>query len=311
MILILSNHLDLSTQNVCKWLKYEGTDFYYLGIEYFFKVFKGELGDSAVNECLLNIKNAKVIWNRKWVYGVLDASIRDDFKNNVALSEFKAYCNHLFWTLRDRIWVDRMENIGVDKLTQLEIANSLGLITLPYILCTQKENLQQFLDNNDIVICKSLGTTVSVNENGESKTTFTNTITRNNINTLPNHFGLSFFQQFCDKSFDVKVVVLGEKFFPIGINSQENVKTKVDFRRYDWDNPNRLFSIRLPPDISSGIIKLMKSLNLKYGVVDFVVSKKNEYYFLEVNPIGQFSYLSSYSSFNIEKEFAVFLTSLL
>lgn len=204
-----------------------------------------------------------------------------------------------------------MEHIGVDKLTQLEVANSLGLKILPYILCTQKETLKEFIDGNGIVICKSLGTTVSVNENGESKTTFTNTITSSNIGTLPNQFALSFFQQFCDKSFDVKVVVLGKKMFPIAINSQENSNTKIDFRRYDWDNPNRLFSVNLPPDISTGISKLMETFNLKYGVVDFVVSKNNVYYFLEVNPIGQFSYLSSYSSYNIEREFAVFLTNLL
>jgi hypothetical protein len=47
----------------------------------------------------------------------------------------------------------------------------------------------------------------------------------------------------------------------------------------------------IPPEIAQGINELMRGLGLHYGRLDFLVDKKGNWWFLEVNPNGQFGWL--------------------
>ncbi|MEM9261789.1 MAG: grasp-with-spasm system ATP-grasp peptide maturase, partial [Bacteroidota bacterium] len=49
---------------------------------------------------------------------------------------------------------------------------------------------------------------------------------------------------------------------------------------------------------------LMRKLELNTGSIDLMVSEEGEYYFLEVNPGGQFSAPSERANFNLEKRVA-------
>lgn len=51
----------------------------------------------------------------------------------------------------------------------------------------------------------------------------------------------------------------------------------------------------------------MHSIKLNCGSVDMVLTKDNQYIFLEVNPIGQFSQVSIPANYLIEKEIAKYL----
>ncbi len=51
---------------------------------------------------------------------------------------------------------------------------------------------------------------------------------------------------------------------------------------------------------------LMKSFDLNCGSLDFIKSG-NEFYFLEINPIGQFLGLSFKCNYNLEIEIANYL----
>lgn len=48
----------------------------------------------------------------------------------------------------------------------------------------------------------------------------------------------------------------------------------------------------------------MEVIDLNSGSIDMLVSKKNEYIFLEVNPIGQFAQVSYPCNYYIQKEIA-------
>ena len=51
----------------------------------------------------------------------------------------------------------------------------------------------------------------------------------------------------------------------------------------------------------------MKSLDLKTGSIDMILTPEGDYYFLEVNPVGQFSMTSSPCNYNLEKRIAEYL----
>jgi D-alanine-D-alanine ligase-like ATP-grasp enzyme len=53
----------------------------------------------------------------------------------------------------------------------------------------------------------------------------------------------------------------------------------------------------------------MAELNLDTGSIDMILDRKNEYVFLEVNPTGQFGWLSKSCNYYIEKEVAKHMLS--
>ncbi len=305
MILILSNKLDQSTQNVCEWLNYTKSDYFYADISYFYRIYNGEIPEKSINFYLKHIDLCNVVWNRRWDYSLIETN---NYIEQVKLNEFKIFSNYIFKKINNSFWMDKMESINIDKLTQLEIASKTGLKCLPFILTNTKSELCTFMLNEGVLITKSLGTTINIRKKQNQYTTYTNLIDEKGIERIPGIFSLSFFQKFIDKIYDIKIICIGEKLFPIAIESQNNNKTKIDFRKYDWNNPNRNFPHKIPDDISDKILKFMKTIDLKFGIIDFILGKDLCYYFLEVNPIGQFSYISGFSGANIEKEIAEYLS---
>lgn len=95
-------------------------------------------------------------------------------------------------------------------------------------------------------------------------------------------------------------------FWSMAILSQNDEQTQIDFRNYNNEKPNRNVPYNLPDEIKKKIILLMEKLKLNCGSIDIIVTPKNEYIFLEVNPIGQFGMVSNPCNYNLHKEIASF-----
>jgi hypothetical protein len=99
------------------------------------------------------------------------------------------------------------------------------------------------------------------------------------------------FQAYVDKSFEVRVTVIGEAIFAAAIYSQDSDYTRVDFRKRYADL--RYAVHELPDTICSKILKLMEHFGLVYGALDLIVTPEGEYQFLEVNASGQFGWIEA------------------
>lgn len=93
----------------------------------------------------------------------------------------------------------------------------------------------------------------------------------------------------------------------MAIFSQNNKKTDIDYRNYDKDRPNRCIPFNLPEEIKEKLIQFLNYTYYNTGSFDLIVSDENEYYFLEINPIGQFGGLSYKCQYKIEEKIAKFL----
>lgn len=63
----------------------------------------------------------------------------------------------------------------------------------------------------------------------------------------------------------------------------------------------------LPDDVRAGLGRLMDALGLVFGVIDLRLDRDGRYWFLEVNPQGQFAYLEIKSGVPFVEPFAAFL----
>lgn len=133
-------------------------------------------------------------------------------------------------------------------------------------------------------------------------------ITRNvrlsNDLKINSSFYPSLVQQEIDKKIEIKVFFLGQKLYPMAIISKESIL--VDMKENSSSNLHYL-PFRLEKEVSHKLLKLISKTNLKIGTIDLICSKNNEYFFLEINPAGQFGDISSYCNYNLEYEVAKYL----
>src|SRR5688500_5360277 len=91
----------------------------------------------------------------------------------------------------------------------------------------------------------------------------------------------------------------------MAIFSQSDEQTKTDFRKYNEKKPNRYVPFKLPDEIDQKIKLLFKKIDLNTGSVDLIVDKDDNYFFLEINPVGQFGMVSDPCNYFLEKNVAL------
>ena len=97
------------------------------------------------------------------------------------------------------------------------------------------------------------------------------------------------------------------QFFPMAIFSQKDKKTQLDYRNYNQEKPNRNIPYILPNKIQDKLQLLMDKLGLDSGSIDMIVTPEGEYVFLEVNPTGQFGWVSVNCNYYLEEKIANYL----
>lgn len=71
-------------------------------------------------------------------------------------------------------------------------------------------------------------------------------------------------------------------------------------------NNIRMIPFKLPGDIEEKLEKVYRKFNLNYDSADLIYSN-DDYYFLEINPTGQISFINNACNYNIEKNVAQIL----
>lgn len=98
------------------------------------------------------------------------------------------------------------------------------------------------------------------------------------------------FQAYIDKTTDIRITVIGDRFFPVKINSSAS-EAYVDWRSHVDQSDFRAEPYVLPDEYTKKLKALMRRLNLVYGCIDLVRDRRGEYHFLEVNQVGQFLFI--------------------
>ena len=98
------------------------------------------------------------------------------------------------------------------------------------------------------------------------------------------------YQREIRKTHDIRATVIGDRVFGTAIHSQICDETEVDWRRggrVDLDHE----VVDLPPEIVERCIALTKYLDLRYGAIDLICDEAGRYWFLEINPNGQWAWI--------------------
>lgn len=94
------------------------------------------------------------------------------------------------------------------------------------------------------------------------------------------------------KAADIRVTVVGDQVFAAEIDSQALAGAEVDWRQGDT---TRLHHAKhdLPSEEAARCVALVRALDLGFGAVDFVLDREGHYWFLEINPNGQWAWIET------------------
>ncbi len=300
MILIISQNNEITTTEVIKWLlKLEKN---------FIRVHEDEIFDIKIKERRIYLESPRncffideitSVWYRR---GGLKFN-RRYYKNeaiDLNMNEYQHWLeDYIIKVLESKKHINKQSNSDINKLLALEKAQKAGLNIPPYFLADTTD---------DVILNKTIIKTIGGNPRMEgilkncSGMMYTTIVQKNE----DDNFFITFFQEKIEKDFEIRSFYLNGKIWSTAIFSQKDDQTKIDFRKYNDEKPNRKAPYNLPKNIEQKIYLLMQSLDLNSGSLDFIKSN-NKYYFLEVNPIGQFLGMSVICNYLLEKEIADYL----
>jgi ATP-GRASP peptide maturase of grasp-with-spasm system len=190
-----------------------------------------------------------------------------------------------------------------NKLLLLQKAKQVGLLIPETYIISQKQDMVFSESNNTKWITKPIQDIFTTIYKNKYYYSYTENFESDNSNT-PDTFFPSQIQEKIEKLVELRIFFARGNFYPMAIFSQNDDKTKVDFRNYNTDRPNRLVPFNLPTSVELCLKRFVKLTNINTGSIDILVDRQRKYHFLEVNPNGQFGMVSEPCNYYIEKQIA-------
>jgi ATP-GRASP peptide maturase of grasp-with-spasm system len=316
MILILSTgYSEPTTDSVIDWLLYYKADFIRINSE--------DISDKTsllsirihndnvtIGGQHINLADVNVVWYRRW-YDYRNMGFRPSGAHQRQLqrelfAEAEELLFYIYFSLRDKLWFcNPLANKTHNKLFTLRMAQLAGL-TIPETFITNHiDEVGRFLAEHRNIITKPIGDPfVYFGDDGSCFKNFTQKLTTAYLKKLPDSVFVSLFQKMVKAEFEIRTFYLDGDFYSTAIMHGNTLDIKLSVNR---DMNVKMIVYELPEDVKDKIILLMKTLDLNTGSIDIIRSQSGEHYFLEVNPIGQFSGYGFACNYQLEKKIAEWL----
>ena len=312
MILIISNSSHESTTDyVIDWLISSSTPFIRLNSE---DVIEKKIATKicvhsnsiTIANQTINLDDINVVWYRRWYnYDNVTISPKNGHERKLLqelYNEADAILNYLGFALEKSKWLNHpFSNQLHNKLNALRQAHLLGISIPDTLLTNKKEVLVDFYKKNkNKIITKPIGDPRAFfDKEMNVYKAYTEPLTKEFIDGLNDDFFVSLFQSTIKAEYEVRTFYLDGEFFSTAILNSSETDIKLSVRR---DEKIKMISYNLPIDLKSKLDKLMKKLDLNSGSIDMLKTEEGEFFFIEVNPVGQFLGYGTQNNYKLEKK---------
>ncbi len=264
----------------------------------------------------LPLQEAGAVWFRRWLYerrhetvdlladpAAGNHTLHHQLRRHLTL-ESRRLSDLIFSSFDHLPWLSHPRRSSLNKLDVLRRAAREGIATPATLVTTEREALRRFCEEHGAVITKPIGEVDAFIEGEVSHFLFTTPLGPAEIETLPERFAPSLFQERIEKAWELRVFYLDGEFHAMAIFSQNDPRTRADFRHYNRERPNRNVPYRLRPELAERLLRLMRGLELETGSIDLLVARDGREVFLEVNPVGQLGMVSHPCNYHLERKIA-------
>jgi glutathione synthase/RimK-type ligase-like ATP-grasp enzyme len=232
------------------------------------------------------------VWYRKiWELQVpqeLDAAWRPVF-----ISEYKTQQQIFLNALQDKPWINDLHTahaVCQDKMHQLCAAQAAGLSVPRTVITNEATVVQEFFRHCQGQVIMKLHNPLSRSMRGDGPFFPTTQLSEE---ALPHLHSLVYcpmiFQEYIPKQYELRVVYVDGIFFTGKIDPGYNQVT--DWRTIHGGGESIWQAYKLPLQERNRLSALMNRLGLSFGAIDIIRHTDGAYYFLEVNPLGEWGML--------------------
>lgn len=190
------------------------------------------------------------------------------------------------------------------KAYQLYAASKVGF-SVPNTIITNNPSTNVLSSFSDPVVMKGLDT-VLLRFDGQELFGYTHLVNSSELDCANWRTAPGIIQQALLNKLDLRVTVINDIVFCAAITwNNENIKgdwrarmREAEFSPYD-----------LPTEVRIRCISLLKELGLRYGAIDLAVDS-GEFYFLEINPTGEWAWLVNSTGMRIDSAITDALISM-
>ncbi len=310
MIIILSYDADRSTNKLIDWLKYLDCPFErvnleiedFRNLEYNFESNQISVKLKLQSGEILDFSNCAYFYNRGRKFKELkienESQLPDFIFDKYILNEFTSIVN-FFYELINKKSIGSFYTQSHSKLNQLKLAQDV-LLDIPKSILVQNNSLSNEFKYHPI-ITKAVQDNIAIRHEG---VLFIQRVQMVDLESMEDLFYPSFFQIEIKKAFEIRSFYLDGTFYSIQYYSDSK---KIDMR--DNYNSSIFEPFELPEFIEKKLREIMLKLRLNSGSIDLIKSTDGKYYFLEINPNGQYDWVSQYGGYDLDEKIAQFLKS--
>lgn len=258
-----------------------------------------------------NAADFQSIWGRRY-YNMAQAALQqlEPAYRPAALEEARTTIFGFLNSLTQAFHLNHyMQNrVAEIKEWQMKVATELGLLLPPSCISNDPDTVRQFVETcKGEVIAKMQGSSM-VQKNGEELFVMTNKLSAEQLTQLDSvQYTPMLFQAFIPKTIEYRVTLVGRKAYTISLDTSLKEEFLVDWRRDVYNSTKYWKKDRLPADIEAKLFAYMDYFYLNYGAADILLSPDGQYYFLEMNPAGEFGWADAHWDGEISRAIAELL----
>lgn len=313
MILVISKEEDISTDYFMEWCAFMRIEVVrineYESANLTKSIFlsNGNLEiDFEIKGRKISLSEIKSVWFRRGSlrhYSELqhdkDFAKRDLKSVQVFLENESTTLNDFIaFSLKTKKCLNDQNHYNANKLITLYTAAQIGL-NIPQTYISQNGVSLQAVFNGQQIITKSIQDALSINEVNFSFAPAVLAVEK----LLPeSEFYYSKFQHKIGIRYELRIFFIEQEYYAAAvfpknkINKESNIPKTVPFL--------------LPEEIARQLTELNIKLGYNSGSIDMIVDHAGTYYFLEINPVGQFDYVSKHCNYYLDKRIAQYLNNV-
>lgn len=259
-------------------------------------------GDDSVYR--ISSHTLRSVYFRRPVY-LREYGIPFELDEQVSRVQWAAFVRNLM-VFDEATWINhpRSTYVAEHKAVQLRIARTLGFNVPKTIVQNFGKINDHDLNLETSVLIKGLDTVLARFKNREIFG-FSNKVDKAELLASDVSSAPVTIQQYISDKLDIRVTVVADQVFAAAITvggkgvdaDWRREKDFVSFEAFD-----------LPSEVSQLCVKLVRALDLEYGAIDLAVSA-DKYFFLEINPTGEWAWLLDSPGFAIDAAITNALTT--
>lgn len=230
---------------------------------------------------------------------IISDSLGNEIKESLSLESYDIYQTFLEsikckW-LTDPNKVRYTEN----RVIQLNCAKSIGFRIPKYLFTNNSDDAKYFINNKQKVCMKPIN--LKPFEYKNSIYCLYNTVVEakdfDYLGGMPIQL-----QNYVDKKVEYRIIIIGNDIFPVAIKYSKESENSIDWRIGNCMQVKYEKTV-IENKLSTLCMKLMKKMKINFACIDIICDYNNEYYFLDLNPNGQWVWLEEILNLGVVESF--------